>query len=100
MENATREVVLRVPAPLPEDPDYAALELLSQALGRTGTHYNFLPQRPQIPIDVDGQTGSGLLVGPTPCGSAQQSRAPPRRRRDRPSPKWEQASGAEAQRDL
>jgi putative protease len=41
----------------------AALELLSLALGRTGTHYNFLPQRPQIPINVDGQTGSGLLVG-------------------------------------
>ena len=41
----------------------AALELLSLALGRTTTHYHFLPQRPQDPINVDGQTGSGLLVG-------------------------------------
>ena len=40
-----------------------AIELLANAYGRTGTHYNFLPQRPQNPIDVDGQTGSGLLVG-------------------------------------
>ena len=41
----------------------AALELLSLALGRTSTHYNLLPQRPQDPINVAGQTGSGLLVG-------------------------------------
>ncbi|MCG6910024.1 MAG: U32 family peptidase [Deltaproteobacteria bacterium] len=41
----------------------AALELLSLALGRPGTHYNFLPQRPQAPVKVEGQTGSGLLVG-------------------------------------
>jgi putative protease len=40
-----------------------ALTLLSYALGRTGTHYNFLPQRPQNPIGIDIQTGSGLLVG-------------------------------------
>ena len=40
-----------------------ALELLSRALGRTGTHYFFLPQRPQNPINLAGQTGSGLLVG-------------------------------------
>ena len=39
-----------------------ALELLAQALGRTGTHYNFLPQRPQNPVKIGGQTGSGLLV--------------------------------------
>jgi putative protease len=48
----------------------AALELLSLALGRTGTHYNFLPQRPQDPINVDGQTGSGLLVGRLQGGGA------------------------------
>jgi len=41
----------------------AALGLLAQALGRTATHYNFLPQRPQTPINVIGQTGSGLFVG-------------------------------------
>ncbi len=40
-----------------------ALGLLEHALGRTGTHYNFLPQRPQNPINIDGQSGSGLLVG-------------------------------------
>jgi len=41
----------------------AALELLSLALGRVNTHFNFLPQRPQNPVNVKGQTGSGLLVG-------------------------------------
>lgn len=40
-----------------------ALQLLAGALGRIGTHYNFLPQRPQSPVKVDVQTGSGLLVG-------------------------------------
>ncbi len=40
-----------------------ALTLLSYALGRTGTHYNFLSQRPQNPVNIDIQTGSGLLVG-------------------------------------
>ncbi len=41
----------------------AALQLLAGALGRVGTHYNFLPQRPQSPVKVEVQTGSGLLVG-------------------------------------
>ncbi len=40
-----------------------ALALLSRALGRPGTHFNFLPQRPQNPLPVDGQTGSGFLLG-------------------------------------
>jgi len=40
-----------------------ALQLLDVSLGRPGTHYNFLPQRPQNPVKIDGQTGSGLLVG-------------------------------------
>ena len=40
-----------------------ALGLLTQALGRSATHYNFLPQRPQKPIDVRRQTASGLFVG-------------------------------------
>lgn len=40
-----------------------ALELLAYSLGRPGTHFNFLPQRPQNPIKKEGQTGSGLLVG-------------------------------------
>lgn len=41
----------------------AALALLAQALGRPGTHYNFLPQRPQSAVDTNRQTGSGLLIG-------------------------------------
>jgi putative protease len=41
----------------------AALEMLSMALGRVSTHYGFLPQRPQNPIQADDQTGSGLLMG-------------------------------------
>lgn len=40
-----------------------ALQMLEHALGRSGTHYFFLPQRPQNPVDLHGQTGSGLLVG-------------------------------------
>ncbi len=40
-----------------------ALHLLGRALGRTGTHYHFLPQRPQDPVNLHSQTGSGLLVG-------------------------------------
>ncbi len=40
-----------------------ALELLAQGLGREGTHYRFLPQRPQSPIDTGRQTASGLFMG-------------------------------------
>jgi len=41
----------------------AALRLLDMALGRSGTHYHFLPQHRHSPIPVTGQTGSGLLLG-------------------------------------
>ena len=40
-----------------------AIDLLSRALGRTGTHYGFLSQRSLNPIQIDRQTGSGLCVG-------------------------------------
>ena len=40
-----------------------ALALLIQALGRTGTHYNFLPQRPQKPLEKAVHTGSGMFIG-------------------------------------
>jgi U32 family peptidase len=40
-----------------------ALSLLERALGRSGTHYGFLAQRPQNPIQINRQTGSGLLLG-------------------------------------
>ena len=55
------------------DPDMKkeALHLLSYALGRSGTHYHFLPQRPQNPIRLDDRTGSGLFVG-TVKGTAQR----------------------------
>jgi putative protease len=39
-----------------------ALELLTLALGRPGTHYRFLPQRMQNPVNTETQTGSGLLI--------------------------------------
>ncbi len=48
-----------------------ALELLSYTLGRSGTHYHFLPQRPQNPIHLDSRTGSGLFLG-TVKGTAQR----------------------------
>ncbi|MBT8356847.1 MAG: U32 family peptidase, partial [Deltaproteobacteria bacterium] len=54
--------ILRDLGGFPEKKRYA-LRLLDYALGRTGTHYNFLPQRPQNPINIKSQTGSGLLVG-------------------------------------
>jgi putative protease len=40
-----------------------ALQMLERALGRSGTHSFFLPQRPQNPVNLRSQTGSGLLVG-------------------------------------
>jgi len=40
-----------------------ALQMLGYALGRSTTHYFILPQRPQNPVNLHGQTGSGLLVG-------------------------------------
>ncbi|MFO7714899.1 peptidase U32 family protein [Desulfosarcina sp.] len=40
-----------------------ALDLLAQSLGREATHYRFLPQRPQNPIDTRRQTASGLYMG-------------------------------------
>jgi len=45
-----------------------ALALLERSLGRTGTHYNFLPQRPQNPVHDSGRTASGLFVGKTQGG--------------------------------
>ena len=40
-----------------------AEQLLDLALGRPGTHYNLLPQRPQNPLSPDTQTGSGYFLG-------------------------------------
>ncbi len=47
------------------DPDKKkmAIQLLEDALGRRGTHYNFLSQRQQHPVKIDIQTGSGFLTG-------------------------------------
>jgi len=41
----------------------AAMDLLDQALSRPTSHSTFLPQRPFMPIQPDGETGSGRLVG-------------------------------------
>lgn len=40
-----------------------AIAFLEQALSRVTTHYNFLPQRPQIPTNIKNQTGSGFFLG-------------------------------------
>jgi len=53
-----------------------ALALLERSLGRRGTHYHFLPQRPQNPIPADGRTGSGLFVGKTRAEQQALSLAP------------------------
>ena len=54
-----------------------AMDVLEQALGRPGTHYFFLPQRPHSPVNASsadsGDTGSGLFAGrvaKTPEGKA------------------------------
>ncbi|MFZ5812653.1 MAG: U32 family peptidase [Thermodesulfobacteriota bacterium] len=49
----------------PDDPaaKKAALDYLDQALGRPGTNYGFLPQRPKNPVDHRDRTGSGLAAG-------------------------------------
>ncbi len=41
----------------------SALSCLEYAMGRGGTHYHFLPQRPWSPIDINSQTASGQLIG-------------------------------------
>jgi putative protease len=40
-----------------------AQELLAQSLGREATHYRFLPQRIQSPLQPGRQTASGLFMG-------------------------------------
>ena len=40
-----------------------ALALLNQSLGRRGSHYRFLTQRPYNPTASDGDTASGLKLG-------------------------------------
>ena len=59
-----------------------ALDLLAQSLGREATHYQFLPQRPQKPIDTRRQTASGLFMGKVqgpvknPCVVVRQALLP------------------------
>ncbi len=40
-----------------------ALSLLEMSLGRPGTHYFFLPQRPRVPVEPGCPAGSGFLLG-------------------------------------
>ncbi len=53
-----------------------ALGLLEQALSRPTTHYRFLPQRPQLPVEPEKYTGSGLFVGKTAGGGGGFSVSP------------------------
>jgi putative protease len=53
-----------------------ALHFLSRALGRPGTHYHFLPQRPQNPVAPGEQTGSGLFIGRIQGGGRQAFLSP------------------------
>ncbi len=55
-----------------------ALQLLEQALGRPASHYRFLPQRPQIPLQPGTPTGSGLMIG-TVKGPAHNPTIVPRK---------------------
>ncbi len=40
-----------------------AVGLLQQALNRPATHYGFLSQRPQNPVNTSKPTGSGMMIG-------------------------------------
>jgi len=61
-----------------EDPSMKkiALQYLEQSLGRPTTHYNFLPQRPQLPIQTEVQTSSGLFIGKVKGGKKAPSFSP------------------------
>lgn len=52
-----------------------AMDLLGQALGRTGTHSVFLPQKPHSPVRPDQDTGSGLVVGSVKRAPGPQPKA-------------------------
>lgn len=56
----------------------AALGLLDQALGRKTTHFNILSQRPQNPVNIEEQTGSGLLMGRVQVGGTKSCFSPRR----------------------
>lgn len=47
-----------------------ALSFLDYAMGRPSTHYNLLSQRPQSPLKMDSETGSGLFIGRVKMGDA------------------------------
>lgn len=47
-----------------------AVSLLERSLGRIGTHFRFLPQRPQNPVAGERRKGSGLYVGTVKGGAA------------------------------
>ncbi|MCK9241260.1 U32 family peptidase [Desulfocurvus sp.] len=55
-----------------------AQELLEQALGRTRTHYGFLPQRLYHPVEPGGHTGSGLPVATLDQARARKPHIVPR----------------------
>jgi putative protease len=53
-----------------------ALAFIAQALGRPGTHYYFLPQRKQNPVDPAAETASGLFVGRVAGAAGRTALAP------------------------
>ncbi|WP_028574745.1 U32 family peptidase [Desulfonatronovibrio hydrogenovorans] len=63
----------------PDDPKARkeSLNLLDLALGRKFSHYNFLPQRPFIPIDPKQEPASGRFMGKTK-GAARDVAVSPR----------------------
>lgn len=56
----------------------AAMDYLSMALGRSGTHYSFLPQKPHPAVTPKDDTGSGLLAGRTGAGNDGMAPLKPR----------------------
>jgi len=67
--------ILRDHGHLP-DKKKEALSLLEYALGRDGTHYNFLPQRQFHPIETDSDTGSGYKIAQVSVNQAKHFFSP------------------------
>jgi len=56
----------------------AAQDLLEQALGRSRTHYTFLPQRQRHPVETGVHTGSGLAIAHLGAAKSRKLHISPR----------------------